>query len=147
MTDPIDIPYARPVQAIVTRVPPDPPPVPTAQAVVSPPNQPTQVATPRQRPDGFAVASAVCGFSAIIPIVAQVIGLVLGAVGLARIRRARRRGAGVGGVKWAVAGILSSGFVLLGWVGLFVAMNLLSASLTQSAGSLHNLLQAAPAGS
>jgi hypothetical protein len=101
---------------------------------------------PHGRTDGLAIASTICGFTAIVPIVSQVIGLILGIVSLSRIRRAKRRGEPRSGAKWAVTGILSSGFALLGWVGLFVLLNRLSTSLEQSTGSLNGILQQVSAG-
>ena len=98
----------------------------------------------RRRTEGFAVASAICGFTAIIPVVSQVIGLTLGMISLARIRRARRAGVELAGAKWAAAGIITSGFALFGWLAIFVAMSLIGSSLSHSAGSLNTLLQQTP---
>lgn len=98
----------------------------------------------RRRTDGFAVASAICGFTAIVPFVSQVMGLVLGVLSLGRIRRARRHGLKVGGTRWAVAGIASSGFVLICWIGVIVALNLVSSTFAHSADSLGSLLQTTP---
>ena len=92
--------------------------------------------------DGFAVASAICGFVAIIPVVSQIIGLACGVIGLCRIRRARRRGVRVDGARWAVAGIISSGLALLGWIGMFAFLYLLRDNLSDSVGSLQSLLRA-----
>jgi hypothetical protein len=66
--------------------------------------------------DTLAVASAVCGFTAVVPIVSQVMGLAFGIASLVRIRRGRRRGVALRGRGWALAGILSSLFVLLCWI-------------------------------
>jgi hypothetical protein len=70
----------------------------------------------------MAVASAVCGLTAIVPFVSQIAGLILGVASLGRIRRARRRGVRLGGRGWAVAGIVTSGFVLLCWLVAGVAL-------------------------
>ena len=77
MTDLVQIPYARPAGAAVTRVA-DGLPATVAPAAGA------NTAIVRHRTDGFAVASAICGFTAIVPVVSQVIGLVLGRVSLAR---------------------------------------------------------------
>ena len=66
--------------------------------------------------DRCAMASAVCGVTAIVPVVSQVAGLVLGIIAIRRIRRARREGFAVAGLGWATTGIVSSIFVLLGWL-------------------------------
>ena len=66
--------------------------------------------------DGLAVASAICGFTAIVPVLAQVLGLGLGIASLVRIRRARRCGVHLRGRGWAWAGIASSGLLLLCWI-------------------------------
>ncbi len=68
------------------------------------------------RTDSLAIASAVCGFTAIVPIVSQVAGLGFGLASLARIRRARREGVALRGRGWAWAGIVTSGVLLLSWV-------------------------------
>lgn len=70
--------------------------------------------------DTLAVASAVCGLTAFIPIVAQVIGLTVGIASLIRIRRARQRGVHVRGGVWALIGISTSGFALLSWIVVIV---------------------------
>ncbi len=132
MPDLMHIPYARPAGTAVTRVADGLP------ATVAPASG-ADSAIVRRRTDGFAVASAICGFTAIVPVVSQVIGLVLGMVSLARIRRARRAGIEVRGTRWAVAGIASSGFALLCWVAVFAAMSFLSTSLSHSSQSLNAL--------
>lgn len=84
----------------------------------SPPPVPAHLADalPAARTDQAAVASAVCGMTAIIPIVSQVAGLILGAVALVRIGRARRAGVMVGGRRYAITGIVSSALALAGWI-------------------------------
>jgi hypothetical protein len=91
--------------------------------------------------DGFAVASAVCGFTGIIPIVSQVAGLALGIMALIRIGRARRVGVRRGGTRWAVAGIVSSGFALACWVAFFLVVSFMGSSLSGISEPLNNLLQ------
>jgi len=68
------------------------------------------------RTDHAAVASAVCGMTAVIPIVSQIAGLGLGLLALVRISRARRAGVIVGGRRYAITGIISSGLALAGWI-------------------------------
>ncbi|MCK4341156.1 MAG: DUF4190 domain-containing protein [Phycisphaerae bacterium] len=70
----------------------------------------------------LALASAVCGLTAFVPVVAQVMGLILGIASLVRIHRARRRGIHLRGLRWALVGLFSSGFVLLCWVVVVVAL-------------------------
>ncbi len=138
MSDLTHVPYARPVQTTVTRVEAQLP-------LVSPVGVAAAGGTlGRCRTDGFAVASAICGMTAIIPFVSQVIGLGFAVVSLTRIRRARRAGIGLVGAKWAAVGMISSGFALICWVGIFVAMGLLNSSLSHSVDSLNVLLPVTP---
>ena len=118
--------------------PPPPTPVPPqyGYTYLAPPG-----VQPVQPTDRMAVFSAVCGLTAIIPIVSQIIGLVLGLVSLRRIRRARRHGVLLPGTGWAVTGLISSGFTLLGWLGFFALMALLAGTFSHSADSLGSLLQ------
>lgn len=85
---------------------------------LSPPPVPAHLADglPTARTDQAAVASAVCGMTAIIPIVSQVAGLILGVVALVRIGRARRAGVIVGGRRYAITGMVSSALALAGWI-------------------------------
>ena len=116
-------------------------PVPASPPVADPnspcpapsgPSQVTCVATPvAGRPssnivlantDRMAVASLVCGLTAIVPVVSQVAGIVLGVWSLVRIRRVRRAG-GVAGGTWAAGtGIGFSAAVLISWVFVIAAM-------------------------
>lgn len=89
----------------------------------------------------MAVASAVCGLTAIIPVVSQLLGLTLGVVSLVRLRRARRSGIELAGKCWAITGIVTSALALIGWIGLAVSMTLLGSSILDSAGALDGLLQ------
>ncbi len=127
------IPEARPVHSPVTHVPDCVPVAPEASCGTGGDQGRAIV---QRRTDKLAVASAVCGFTALVPIISQVIGLGLGVVSLGRIRRAKRQGVELGGMRWAVAGIVSSGFMLLCWIGIFVAMALLTSSFAGSAESL-----------
>lgn len=138
MNELTDIPYAQPVQATLAPVSAEVLPV-AAMPVTGPDG-----GLVRRRTDGFAVASAICGFTAIVPVISQVIGLALGVLSLARIGRAKRQGVQLPGTRWAVVGITSSGFALICWLGIFVGMGLLSASLSHSTESLGVLIQPAP---
>lgn len=130
------VPQANYIPVPVTRIVPD-------DAPLAVPGQSVGALVPAPiKTDGFAVASAICGFVAIIPIVSQVIGLACGVIGLCRIRRARRVGVRIDGARWAVAGIVSSGFALLCWVGTFVFIYLLRDNLLDSVGSLQSLVRA-----
>lgn len=78
----------------------------------------TVAPVPAVRPpvDRCAVASAICGLTAIIPVVSQLAGVVLGVIALRRLGRARRAGQPLAGWAWAVTGIVSSVCVLLCWI-------------------------------
>ena len=136
MDQPTTMPIARPAYA-----PPPPPPV-HPQAMMAPVNgvpYPPQPQAP-QPTDRMAVFSAVCGLTALIPIVSQVIGLLLGIISLRRIRRARRQGVLLPGTGWAVTGLVSSGFTLLGWLAFFALMAVLATTFANSTDSLNSLL-------
>lgn len=97
----------------------------TDVAIQRVPPQPIQsandrVALPAYEP--LAVASAACGLFAVIPVVTQVAGIVLGVIGLRRIRRLERQGGCARGRAWAWVGIGSSGFGLLCWLVVFAGM-------------------------
>ena len=94
--------------------------------------------------DSLAIWSAVCGLTAMIPVVSQVLGLGFGIASLARIRRARRTGLILGGTGWAITGVISSGFTLICWIGLFVAMFIIGSSFANSADALSGILPAVP---
>jgi len=138
MNDLTPIPNARPIPLTVTRVAPNDP-TPEALQVGGGPR--TLV---RRGTEGFAVASAICGFTAIVPLVSQVVGLAFGMISLFRIRRARGAGIELAGTRWALAGITSSGFALFGWIAVFLAMGMLGDSLANSADSLSTLLEQNP---
>ncbi|MGB2984595.1 MAG: hypothetical protein WBE26_01820 [Phycisphaerae bacterium] len=138
MNDLTRIPYAQPVRAAVTRVPTEEPPAGVTTV------NPAQGVLVRRRTDEYAVASAICGFTAIVPLVSQVIGLALGLLSLSRIRRARRAGIELAGAKWAAVGIFSSAFALMCWIGIFIGMTLLTSSFSHSAESLSGLLPPTP---
>ena len=120
--------------------------VPVARPIVPPwaPGPAGGVGLPAVRgPDRLAVASAVCGMTAIVPVVSQVMGLALGVASLVRIRRARRCGLNLGGRGWALAGIVSSGFVLLSWIAVLGLLCAAGSALAQTADALGGI---APAG-
>ena len=87
--------------------------------------------------DKLAVASAVCGFTAVVPVISQVAGLGLGIASLIRIRRAERCGVHLRGRGWALAGIASSGFALLSWIAVVVLFLMVRATF-------HDVVQALP---
>ena len=117
------VPLARPSPEIPTS--PHPPPPAVGGSIVPADS------------DGYALASAVCGFTAIIPVVSQLAGLVLGIVGLVRIRRARREGRERRGVGWAMFGLVSSGTALVGWVALLAVFLWLGSTLSEVTDHLH----------
>lgn len=82
------------------------------------------------------MASAVCGLTALVPVCSQIAGLVLGLVGLARIRAAHQRGENLRGAGWAVAGLCSSGLMLLVWLGMFAALASVGGVLDKAASKL-----------
>ncbi|MCC7290611.1 MAG: hypothetical protein IT449_00955 [Phycisphaerales bacterium] len=98
----------------------------------------TQLAAPRLLPprEACCVASAVCGLTALVPVASQLAGLALGLIGLARIRAARRRGEDMRGAGWAVAGLCSSGLMLLVWLGTFAALASAGSALHKAAAKL-----------
>jgi len=96
------------------------------------------VVAPRE---GCSVASAVCGLTAIVPMISQLAGLGLGVAGLIRIRRARRRGVHLRGTGWAVAGLCSSGLVLACWIAVFAIFLVVGATFAKTAGGLQSALQ------
>ena len=113
--------------------------VPVARPVAPswPPGPVGGVCLPAVRgPDRMAVASAVCGMTAIVPVVSQVMGLGLGIASLVRIRRARRCGLNLGGRGWALAGIVSSGFVLLSGIAVLALLCAAGSSLLHSPDAL-----------
>jgi hypothetical protein len=95
---------------------------------------PAALATPPV--DKLAIASAVCGLTAFVPVLSQLAGLVLVIMALRRIRRARRDGLVVTGRGWAVTGIASSGFLLICWIFVLVIMGAVLALFRNIAGTL-----------
>ena len=143
-----EIPYAEPVHTVARRISHDTSTLASRSELVRlPVTQHPPPAVVSRRTDSLAIASAICGFTALVPFVSQVIGLALGAASLIRIRRCRRDGGQVAGTGWAVTGIVSSGITLAGWIAVFVAFHLVGSSFSDSAESLSRLLQAASAGS
>ena len=88
------------------------------------------------RTDTLAIASAVCGLTAIVPVLSQGAGLALGIASLVRISRARRCGIAVGGRGWALTGIISSAFMLLSWIAVFGFLCAAGASLASTTDAL-----------
>ncbi len=104
----------------------------------------TSSGLPAPTTDRLAIASSVCGLTAFVPVVSQLIGLALGVLAVLRIRRARVLGKLVRGNGWAAAGIAWNGFVLLGWIALFGAFSVLKTSMTDSNDAFRKLLQTPP---
>lgn len=138
MNESLPVPVASPVNTPVTRVLVEP--LPTAPQGVSGAGYPLV----RPSTDRLAIASAVCGLTAIIPVISQVMGLALGIASLVRIRRAGRAGVAVRGRGWALTGIISSGFALVGWVAMVAALLLVGSVFSQTAGSLDALALTPP---
>jgi hypothetical protein len=82
--------------------------------------------------------------TAIIPVLSQVIGLCFGVISLVRIRRACRLGNRLGGAKWAAVGMVSSGFALICWVGVFLVIGIVNSSFSHCADSLNTLFPVTP---
>jgi hypothetical protein len=89
-----------------------------------------------RRADTLAVASAVCGFTALVPVLSQLAGLAFGIASLRRIRRARRCGIDLPGTGWAAAGIVSSALLLLCWIAVFAVFIFVGKSLANTADAL-----------
>jgi len=135
------IPYARP--SPVTAVRPGPVAQDMTLAAQAGSGGANLVAVPHT--DRLAVASAVCGLTAFVPVFSQIVGLVLGIVSLLRIRRARRAGVAVRGKWWAAAGIASSGFALVLWLGIMATYAAVGSSLTHTSQAFKPLLNGTPA--
>ncbi len=114
------------------------PPVPVARPLTTPIARPIPVVYVPQLhaapTDRLAIASAVCGCTAIIPVVSQLAGFGLGIAALVRIRRKRRAGLPARGTGWAVTGILTSGFALLSWLFMGLVLSAVGSVFQQSAG-------------
>ena len=127
-------PVARPVDIAVIPAPV----VPIARALSR--TDDVRYVVVKRTTEPFAVASAICGMTAIIPVLSQLVGLSLGVVSLVRLRRARRNGIDLAGKGWAIAGIVTSGFALIGWIGFAVALTSVGSSLLGSSDVLNSLL-------
>ena len=132
-------PTARPIETAITRVHVEP--VVPASPGSAGPSASWPLPFVKQSTDHLAIASAVCGITAIVPIISQVMGLGLGIASIVRIRRARRAGIERAGTGWALTGIITSGFALLGWIALFSIMAVIGTSMAGSADSLGALLK------
>ncbi len=136
------VPLARPVPASTSgaMIPTDPP-MATIVPHSSDPDLRGDIVLIQGGTDGMAVGSAICGMTGLIPLVTQIAGLCLGFASLARIRRARRSGIHLTGKGWAITGIVTSIFGLLGWIGLGLAMTAVSTSLGNSTDALSTVLE------
>ena len=94
--------------------------------------------------DRFAVASAVLGLTAIVPVLSQIAGLTLGILALRRIRRAHQAGIAMAGRGWAITGIVSSGVALLIWIFIAVVFGFVLSIFWTVGGKLDGLAAAAP---
>ncbi len=138
MNETLPIPTARPLSTAISPVPSDQ--LPVGPGFIGDPNH----AIVGVKTDRMAIASAVCGLTAIIPVISQVIGLGLGIGSLVRIGRAKRDGVRMPGAGWAWTGILSSGFALVGWVAMLGMLVVVGSSLTHATGSLDALIPGLP---
>ena len=136
-------PVARPVDSVVLTSDVVPVARPLSSAVVTgPPALPEEVryVVVKRTTEPFAVASAICGMTAIVPVLSQLVGLTLGIVSLVRFRRAKRSGLELSGKGWAIAGITTSGLALIGWIGFAVVLAGLGSSVLSSSDALSSLL-------
>jgi len=101
---------------------------------------------PLDRPpvDRCAVASAICGMTAIVPVVSQIAGLILGIMAFRRIRQARRAGLPLAGSGWAATGIVSSIFVLLCWIAVVAILGSVVFLFSHTASALDKAILAPP---
>lgn len=140
MHEPSPIPYSRPTPVTAVTIEP----IPQNVTLAPPPVAGGANLAAAPRTDRLAIASAVCGLTAFVPVVSQLVGLVLGVISLLRIRRARRAGVAVGGTSWAAAGIASSVFALLLWLGIMAAYAAVGSSLSHATNAFQPLLHGAP---
>ncbi len=94
--------------------------------------------------DRYAVASAVLGLTAIVPVLSQIAGLTLGVLALRRIRRAQQDGLPVAGRGWAITGIVSSGVGLLIWIFIAVVFGFVLSIFWTVGGKLDEVAAAVP---
>ena len=127
-------PVARPVDIAVIPAPV----VPVARALSR--MDDVRYVVVKRTTEPFAVASAICGMTAIIPVLSQLVGLTLGIVSLVRLRRAKRSGLELSGKGWAIAGIATSGLALIGWIGFAIVLAGLGSSVLSSSDALSSLL-------
>ena len=136
------VPLARPVPVSTSEAKvPTYPPMAAIVAHSADPNMQGDIVLVPGGTDGMAVGSAIFGMTGLIPLVTQIAGLCLGFASLGRIRRARRRGIHLIGKGWAMTGIVTSIFGLLGWIGLGLAMTAVSTSLGNSTDALSTVLE------
>jgi hypothetical protein len=132
-------------------IPARPPALPEARPadlpIVAEARPVTPIATPgvlKPPVDTWAIASAICGLTAIVPVISQVAGIILGIIALRRIRHARREGFPLKGVGWAVTGIGSSVLMLLCWLFIFAAFGAVIAVFSHTTTGLDKALSPHP---
>jgi len=94
--------------------------------------------------DRWALASAICGITAIVPVISQLAGIILGVVALRRIRRAHRQGLAPRGSGWAIMGISLSLFMLLSWILIFAVFGFVMSIFSDAAHALDKAMPARP---
>jgi hypothetical protein len=98
---------------------------------------PAQTGQPAyRRTDPLAVSSAVCGITAIVPVLCQIAGLGLGIASLVRIRRARRDGSVLRGRGLAWVGIATSALALVSWIAVATMLAAVGNSLSDTTEAL-----------
>jgi hypothetical protein len=92
------------------------------------------------RCDPMAVGSALCSFVGFIPLITQVIGVTLGFLAIARMRRAKRSGSTIPGQRYALIGIAVNGTALLFWVAVLAGASTLFGSFSSVTDQLSKLI-------
>lgn len=89
--------------------------------------------------DKLAITSAICGLVPVIPVISQLAGVVLGIMAIGRIRAARQRGVAMGGMGWAIAGIVSSVVFLIASVIVLIILGSVLWLFVHSANTLDQI--------
>lgn len=99
------------------------------------------IAPPAVTPcDPMAVGSALCSFVGFVPLITQIIGVSLGFLAIARMRRAQRSGRIIRGQRYALIGIAVNGTALLFWVALLAGASSLFGSFSSATDQLSKLI-------